>query len=110
MSLMSLYKLYIPFDTYSTSLRIIRSLSLNASDENKPVLHIVAYRVLAARGKECTQYPPVVQTKVMFSFSDVADTFKLRLADGTQRKVLGKRERKEERDKSGFFEVSVYEL
>ena len=46
----------------------------------------------------------------MFSFSDVADTFKLRLADGTQRKVLGKRERKEERDKSGFFEVSVYEL
>lgn len=98
------------FDTYSTSLRIIRSLSLNASDENKPVLHIVAYRVLAARGKECTQYPPVVQTTVMFSFIYVADTFKLRLADGTQRKVLGKRERKEERDKSGFFQVSLYEL
>lgn len=98
------------FDTYSISLRIIRSLSLNASDENKPVLHIVASRVPAAGGKECTHYPPVVQTMVMFSFSDVADTLKLRLADGTQRKVLGNRERKEERDKSGFFQVFVYEL
>ena len=98
------------FDTYSISLRIIRSLSLNASHENKPVLYLVASRVPAAGGKECTHYPPVVQTMVMFSFSDVAGTLKLRLADGTQRKVLGKRERKEERDKCGFLQVSIYEL
>lgn len=70
---------------------------------------IQAYRVLAARGKNAHNILQLYKL-CMFSFSDVADTFKLRLADGTQRKVLGKRERKEERDKSGFFEVSVYEL
>lgn len=42
------------FDRYSTFLRIIRILSLNASDKAKPVLRIVAYRAQIFGGRECT--------------------------------------------------------